>query len=168
MLKQAQEADWERIRTEPRPAHGDAYAHGMGRRRLQLIVAPSFGDTSVWEVHQPQEWQLVRPRVVKTSPELIVVGHALVRFAPSVLSAYFERIVAMTIPVRPDLSGHGGVDGTMYELAVFGDLSSACRFQWWEEGPEQWQPLVELAVEMHAAFTAAWREGSDPEARTGV
>jgi hypothetical protein len=54
MLRQAEEADWARVRTEPRPAHCDVHARGIGARRLQLIVAPSFEEVSVWEMRQGQ------------------------------------------------------------------------------------------------------------------
>jgi hypothetical protein len=105
MLRQAEEANWERVRTEPRPARCDVHARGIGLRRLQLIVAPSFGQSSEWEVRQGQEWQLIRPRVVATAPELTVLGHAVVPFVSSALAAYFERVAALKLPLRPDLSG---------------------------------------------------------------
>ena len=155
MLRQADDADWERVRTQPRPAHADAHARGIGLRRLQLIVAPSFETAMVWEVRQGREWQLVRPQVVESEPVLQVVGHEVVPFASASLAAYFERVVSLTLPLRPDLSGCGGADGTLYELAVFGDLYSEWRFQWWSGWPAQWRPLVELAAEMHAAFATA-------------
>ncbi len=161
-LRQAEEADWERVRTQPRPAHGDVHARGIGIRRLQLIVAPSFEEVSVWELRQGQEWQLIRPRVFARVPTLMLVGHDVVPFSSSALAAYFERVTALTLPLRPDLSGYGGADGTMHELAVYGDLSSAWRFQWWSSSPEQWRPMVELAAEMHAAFTAARGAFAEP------
>ncbi len=85
----------------------------------------------------------------------MLVGHYEVPFASSELATYFKRVVGLTLPLRPDMSGYGGADGTMYELAVFGDLWSAWRFQWWSSSPEQWRPMVDLVAEMHAAFTAA-------------
>ncbi|QEG26386.1 hypothetical protein GobsT_11250 [Gemmata obscuriglobus] len=47
MLRQADEADWARVRTQPRPAYSDPHARGIGMRRLQLIVSPSFEMPSV-------------------------------------------------------------------------------------------------------------------------
>ncbi len=64
MLRQAEEAEWELVRTQPRSAYADAHARGIGLRRLQLLVLPSFEPASVWEVRQGREWQLVRPRVI--------------------------------------------------------------------------------------------------------
>ncbi len=154
-LQQADEADWERIRTEPRPAGRDVHARGIGVRRLQLIVAPSFGQPSVWEVRQAQGWTLTRPRAVRTEPELLLVGLEVVPFVSAELEAFFRRVTALTLPLQPDLSGYGGADGTGYELSVFGDLWSGWRFHWWSEWPAQWRPLVDLAAEMHAAFAAA-------------
>ncbi len=161
MLREADEADWERVRTQPRPAHSDPLAQGIGVRRLQLIVAPSFEPASVWDIrHVPhvqrgQEWQLIRPQVVSTEPTLLVVGHDIVPLPSLTVATYFDRVTALTLPLRPNLSGYGGADGTRYELSVVGDLSSGWRFQWWSDWPEQWRPLVELAEEMHAAFSAA-------------
>lgn len=65
------------------------------------------------------------------------------------------------------MSGAGGADGTLYEMAVDGDLSSGWRFRWWSDGPEQWRPLVELAEEMHAAFAAAAGSEADPSTAPG-
>lgn len=172
MLRQADDSDWERVRTQPRPAQSDPHARGIGVRRLQLIVAPSFESASVWDVRQlwnaqrEHEWQLIRPRVVETEPAIIVVGHDVVPLPSSTVAAYFERVTALTVPLRPDLSGCGGADGTMYELSVAGDLSSGWRFQWWSEWPQQWRLLVELAEEMHAAFATA--AGQDAEQRAPV
>lgn len=161
-LPQADEADWERIRTQPRPAHSDAYARGIGVRRLQLIVVPSFEPATVWDVRQQgHEWQLIRPRVVATEPTMLVVGHDAVPLPSATLAAYFDRVTALTLPLRPDLSGYGGADGTLYELSVIGDLLSAWHFQWWSTWPEQWRPLVELAEEMHTAFSAAGGPDTD-------
>jgi hypothetical protein len=70
-LRQADEAEWELVRTKPRSAYADAHARGIGLRRMQLIVAPSFEDVSVWEVRQGREWQLICPKVVETEPVLL-------------------------------------------------------------------------------------------------
>ena len=155
MLQQAEETDCERIRTEPRPATRDVHARGIGRRRLQLIVAPSFKEASAWEVRQGQHWQLTRSRVVETWPDILLVGYEPVPFESAALAAYFDRVTSLTLPLRPDLSGNGGCDGTMHEIAVFGDLDSGWQFRWWSSSPEQWAPLIELAAEMHDAFAAA-------------
>lgn len=155
LQRRAEEADWERVRTQPRPAHSHPFARGVGWRRLQLIICPSFDPASVWDVYQGWEWQLIRPRVVATEPVLTVVGHDVVPLASEAVAAYFERVIALNLPLRPDLSGAGGADGTLYEMSVVGDLSSEWRFQWWSHWPEQWRPLVELAEEMHAAFSVA-------------
>jgi hypothetical protein len=45
-----------------------------------------------------------------------------------------------------------GVDGVMFHLALFGDLSSAARFDWWSHPPPQWAPMISAAETMLAAF----------------
>ena len=130
-LRQEDEADWERVRSQPRPARSEPHARGIGVRRLQLIVAPSFEPASVWDVRQVwnaqrgDEWQLIRPRVIESEPALLVVGHEVVALPSATVAAYFERITAITLPLRPDLSGCGGADGTLYEVEVVGDLAAA-------------------------------------------
>ena len=64
-------------------------------------------------------------------------------------------MTSLALPLLPDLSGGGGADGSLYQLAVFGDLYSEFRFQWWSEPPIQWQPLVNVANEMIQAFLMA-------------
>ncbi|AWM40385.1 hypothetical protein [Gemmata obscuriglobus] len=118
----------------------------------------------VWGAQRGQEWQLIRPRVVSSEPALLVTGHDVVPLPSTAVAAYFERVTALTLPLCPDLSGYGGADGTLYELAVNGDLYSGWRFQWWSDWPEQWRPLVNLAEEMHAAFTVAVGQDAEPGA----
>jgi hypothetical protein len=158
MLQQEQDSIWHRIRTEPRSATQDVHARGIGGLRMQLIVSPSFEEARAWDVRQgPEGWCLFRPRVLQGRPELQFVGYDRQEFPPERLSSYFERIIALSIPIAPDLSGYGGVDGTMHQLAVFGDMWSSWRFQWWSDSPSQWRPLVDIASEMFAAFSATER-----------
>lgn len=93
MLSRADEADWERVCTHPRPADSNPHAHGIGMRRLQLIVYPSFETPSVWDVRQVWDaqrvsvWQLIRPQVVESEPVLRVAGHHVVPLPSTVVAA---------------------------------------------------------------------------------
>lgn len=156
MLRHAEEIDWERVRTEPRPLSRDAHARGIGMRCLQLVVMPSFEDAAVWEVRRTAEgWVLHRPQVVQSVPEVLLLGINPVHFDSETLAGYYHRITLLTLPIGPDQSGLAGCDGTSYQLACFGDLWSQWRFQWWTRHPTQWQPLVDIANEMIEAFTNA-------------
>lgn len=67
ILQQQQDALWHRIRTEPRSVTGDIHVSGIGQRRMQLIVCPSFADALAWEVrHGPQGWHLFRTQVLRS------------------------------------------------------------------------------------------------------
>jgi hypothetical protein len=101
------------------------------------------------------EWWLFVSRVATPWPAIELVGYQPIAIDPAILASFFERIVGMSLPISPDLSGMGGADGTVSQIAVFGDVYSECRFQWWSPPPAQWQPLADLAVEMVAAFSAA-------------
>lgn len=156
MLQQEEDSLWHRIRTEPRPATCDVHARGIGQLRMQLIVCPSFEDGMAWDVRQgPQGWCLFRPRVLGSWPQVQLIGYDTVPFASDRLADYFKRVTALSLPIAPDLSGCCGPDGTTHQLAIFGDMYSSWRFQWWSKPPKQWRPMVEIASEMLAAFLAA-------------
>lgn len=161
--QQVDQADRERIRTEPRPAIQNVHARGIGRRRLQLLVLPSFQEGMAWEVREAEDWRLARSQVVETEPEVMLLGYESIPFASEELASYFERTASLTLPLRPDQGEGGGCDGTLYELALFGAGFSAWRFQWWSVWPEPWRPLVELAAEMETAFRAAGPSHSDQD-----
>jgi hypothetical protein len=152
-LAQHEAADWRKLRTESRMATSDVVARGFGARRLQLIVCPSFSKSMAWEVRQRQEdWGLFRAEGIAPWPSIQLIGYDPVPIKPAVLSSFFARIIGLSLPISPDLSGMGGADGTVSQLAVFGDMWSEWRFQWWSQPPTQWQPLVDIAAEMVRAF----------------
>lgn len=159
--QQADQAAWDRIRTEPRLAIQNVHARGIGRRRLQLLVLPSFQEGMAWEVREAEDWRLARSQVVETLPEVMLLGYEQIPFVSAELARYFERTASLTLPLRPDQGEGGGCDGTLYELALFGAGFSSWRFQWWSVSPEPWRPLVELAAEMEAAFRATGRSLKD-------
>jgi len=70
------------------------------------------------------------------------------------LRAFFDRLTSLTLPIAPDLSNLAGADGETTQLALFGDLHSHVRFQWWSDYPPAWEPLVTIAKEMLSAFGA--------------
>lgn len=155
MLQQEEDACWQRIRTEPRPATRDVHARGIGALRVQLIKCPSFEEARAWEVRNgPQGWTLFEPRVLRQLSilEVELVGYDAVPFPSDRLATFFAKITALSLPIAPILTGSAGADGTLYQMAVFGDLCSSWRFHWWDRPPEGWRPLVTIAEEMFAAF----------------
>ena len=159
-------AKWQRHIAERRPATRDVLPIGpvLGIRRLQLITCPSFESAHAWEVRASKsEWRLFRTQVVESWPDVQLVGYDPVDFSSEQLSGYFDRIISLTLPLCPDLSGGGGLDGTTHQLAVFGDLYSSWRYQWWSEPPPQWSPLVAIASDMITAFSAVSPPACAPE-----
>jgi hypothetical protein len=154
-LQQQDAADWDRVRTATRAAADDVYARGIGQRRLQLIVCPSFSESRAWEVREADgEWWLFGSQVVASWPAVQLVGYEPLDADPAALSVFFERAAGLSLPISPDRSGMSGLDGTVIQLAIFGDMFSECRFQWWSQPPAHWQPLTDLADEMLAEFSA--------------
>ena len=155
-LRQEQErqASWDRLRTAPWNPLDSQRAVGSGRERIQLIHLPSFSPPAFWEVCELQsEWLLYSSRVVEPWwPTLSVQGYEPVPFDGVRLRNFFERLTALTLPIAPDLSKMAGLDGATTQLALFGDLHSQVRFEWWSEYPPAWGPLVKLADEMLDAF----------------
>jgi hypothetical protein len=157
LLQKQDTAAWERACSAARPAVCDLDMPGIGERRLQLIVCSSFeyDEEPAWEVRQlQQEWWLFRSDVVESWPNVELVEYRPIVLEAAVLSSFFSRVTALSLSIRPDLETDG-LDGEIWQLAVFGQMESACRFQWWSASPAQWKPLADLAAEMRDAFTAA-------------
>jgi hypothetical protein len=84
---------------------------------------------------------------------LRVQGYEPVTFPSERLRGFFDRLVALSVPITPHLNNMGGLDGTVTQLTLFGDLHSRVKFQWWSDPPPGWAPLVRVAKEMIEAFT---------------
>jgi hypothetical protein len=152
--EQNRQASWDRLRTAPWSPLGLSRALGSGQQRIQLVRLPSFSPPEFWEVCQRDpEWLLYSATVVDRDwYALTVKGYEPVEFDGRMLKEYFERLTSLTIPVAPDLSNMAGLDGTVTQLALFGDMSSQVRYQWWSDHPLGWAPLVRIVDEMLAAF----------------
>ena len=156
MLQQQDALAWERSRTEARNAVDDICARGIGHRRLQLIVAPSFEKGCAWEIRQLEDkWTLFRSEVLGEGTPIALRGYELISVEGSTLHRQFRKAISLSFPLEPDLSNRFGCDGTIFQLAVFGDAFTECRVQWWSDPPPQWRPLADLALEMIAIFSAA-------------
>lgn len=140
--------EWDRVRTEPRAPGVDVSLRGIGTRRAQLLVCPSFGRGHAWELRERDGFVAYRSDVVHGKHGRALVGYDRLDVASSVLADWFARVVALSLPLSPRLDRLRGLDGTHHELAVFGDLSSAWRFAWWDDPPDGWQPLVILGREL--------------------
>lgn len=156
MLKSEDEELWRLARTEPRTADTDVHARGIGLRRVQLIVYPSFFRSRAWEMRQLEvRWTLYKSEGVEGSP-LLLAGYDLVSVDSSILSSYFERLAGFTVPLAPYLCNYGVADGTGCQISLFGDLGTSWRFRWeFDSPPPQWQPLSDLAHEMDQVFSQA-------------
>jgi hypothetical protein len=153
-LRQEREASWDRLRAEPWRPQDRRRAFGSGPPRIQLVRLPSFSPPAFWEVCQRgPEWLLYTATVVDPDwSALTVRGYEPVEFDGGTLKSYFERLASLSVPVVPHLNNMAGLDGTVFQLALFGDLWSQVRYQWWSDHPPGWTPLVELADEMFTAF----------------
>ena len=155
-LEQERQASWDRLRAAPWNPHGHARAFGSGQERVQLVRLPSFSPPGFREVCQRgEEWLLYTATVVDHDGSAVTVrGYEPVDFPARRLKAFFDCLVILSVPLTPHLNYMGGADGTVTQLAIFGDMWSQVRFQWWSDPPPGWSPLVEVAEEMLAAFGA--------------
>jgi hypothetical protein len=151
----ARVAEAELAMTQPRPA-SRRHLGGHGILRIQLIVMPSFVEDRAWEVRQNQQrWCLCCPRVIEPGSDSLLAGAELVSFESRRLEDFYRRLLALTIPLGPGLDNFGGADGSLFQLAVFGNDEPQVRFQWWSVAPPQWQPVVAIVSEMIQGFLMA-------------
>ncbi len=113
----------------PRSIAQEVHVPGIGVRRLQVVFVPSFEDGFAWDMRAVGlTWKLFRS--VASSDEDMLSGYEEMDAGSDMLRSYFERLQVLTLPIGPLLNDMGGVDGTTYHLALFGDLYSEARFQW--------------------------------------
>lgn len=146
----------QRGEADARFASVDIGYHGSTRRRLQLIVRPTFSAGGAWEVREPYEggeWLLFSSNVVELWPTRLK-GWWRLPIESQTLKSFCDRISSLTLPLGPPQEDLSGLDGTITELAAFSGYSEY-RFQWWNEYPLAWRPLVSIAEEMLKAFSAA-------------
>jgi hypothetical protein len=141
--------------SEPRLAIEDISARGTSRRRLQLIVQPSFSKSGAWEIRETEEgeWLLFSSNVVEFRPTRLK-GWWRLPIESAILKLFIDRVSSLTSPLGPPQEEILGRDGTMTQLAAFSGFAEY-RFQWWSEYPPAWRPLVIIAEEMLKVFTAA-------------
>ena len=149
--EQAIRDQWHRARTVPRDPD-DTNLPTHGRTRYQLLHAPSFDPGYAWHACEAEpHWRLYRSQITREHRKTKLIGLDELT-APLDLQRFFSRLQSVSMPIAPLYNNMGGVDGTMYQLALFGDLHSAVRFRWWSDPPPHWQPLVSIAEEMLALF----------------
>ena len=86
-------------------------------------------------------------------------GYDQVSLESNKLAALFARVSAPVASSRSVSEWWSRIDGTAYHLAVFGDMYSEWRFQWWSDSPPQWNAMVQLANEMLDLFSSASNSG---------
>ena len=153
-------ADWQRVQSEARPAVCDVAVTGLGQRRLQLIVCSAFEheESLAGEIRQlNDEWWLFRSELVESWPNVQLIGYQPIPINPAVLSSFFERVGALSLPIAGCLDDMDGLDGEVVQLAVFGNMCSECRFQWWSGTQHHWKPLIDLTAEMCDVVALATR-----------
>jgi hypothetical protein len=105
-LEQERQASWDRLRAAPWNPQGYARAFGSGQERVQLVRLPSFSPPGFWEVCQRgEEWVLYTASVVYSDwSALAVRGYEPVDFPAGRLKAFFDRLVALSVPLSPHLN----------------------------------------------------------------
>jgi len=152
--QQELQAAWDRLRAEPWSPLETRRTLDSGRPRIQLVRLASFSAPTFWEICEyGSEWKLYTSTVVDPDwTKLTVRGYEPIKFDGRKLKTYFKRLTALTLPIAPELRSLGGLDGTITQLALFGELSSQVRYQWWSDHPPGWKPLVKIVDQMFKAF----------------
>lgn len=144
---------WKRAENSIRDLSEDVFIPGIGLRRVQLVYAPSFKPGYSWDVRQlGNGCRIFRSEIIVENHQYKVSGYRELQANTDTLRDFLERLRKITLPIAPDFSGLGGLDGDSHQLAFIGDLHSEIRFQWWQKGPTHWQPLIAIADEMRSSF----------------
>jgi hypothetical protein len=153
--REAKEA-WDKARYELRRLEDDVFVPAIGRRRVQVAHAPSFEPGFAWEIRELRgNFSLFRSHIVEVCFYTKLKGYQRLDVSSDVLQDYLHRLRQISLSISPAFMDRDGLDGTTYQLALFGDLHSNVRFVWWSKPPEQWRALVGLTEKMIEEFSKA-------------
>ncbi len=149
---------WEKARGVERGLDRDVRVPDIGFRRVRIIIMPAFTQRYMWEIREREEClRLYRSTVVVKMPQLSLslLGYDELESKTRELRRHLDRLWSMSIPVVPDLTERESRDGVGYELVLFGNMCSQVRFEWHNDGPAQWRPLIDAVMGMIEDFKAA-------------
>jgi hypothetical protein len=125
----------------------------VGHRRVQLLVLPSFDPVVCWDIRgTPDGLALYQARGPAHQDDMLSPGYWKLDCPKDVLEGFVRRLSDLRLPLAPPLPRMVGLDGTTYEIGIFGLHQWSCRFRWWEDLPEEWAELAEVAREMVSTF----------------
>ena len=144
-------ATWDRLRSEQWHPDRNGRAWDSGRPRVQVLRFPSLRPASFLEFcERRDEWVAYRADVIGQWPSAMVKGYEPISFDSAAFAHHMGRLSAIAVPAVPPVTGTAGLDGTVTRLTLFGDLWAQVRYQWWDDHPPGWTPLVRCVDEMLA------------------
>ncbi len=114
----------------------------FGTRLLQIVYRPSFEPTRVWEIRQQDDdYTVFEALMHKTDWYTIAPGYKQLGVPSDTLKYHLDRCNSLAVPIAMPCTNTYGLDGNMYELALFGTQCSL-RVVWHEEPHEAWAELA--------------------------
>lgn len=160
------------ISGDPRPIERDVSLSSIGGRMkgiriFQIVFAPSFSQGYAWDIRRTKDdLRLYRSKVVFHNMQYMLKDYCQLDIASIKLDNYFNQLRKVSLSISPlyrdeELSTTG-LDGEVYQLALFGEMHSSTRFIWWSHPPAQWNGLVAITNQMISEFLEApeLKEGS--------
>ena len=148
----------ERKRPHARPPGADHVTFpGVGLRRAHLRRSPPFHLGDAWDVREVDEGLVLYHSEVSHRSGWLL-DYVRVPMPSDELAKVVSELQNLVLPVRPWRNDQAGLDGTSFQVGVFGDMYSEVRFSWWEDPPPAWKPLASLAKKLFKQFAAARRD----------
>jgi hypothetical protein len=108
MIQTERRALWEQVQTRARDLIEDVTFPGIGIRRVQLVLAPSFEPGFAWDIRVfgDAEWWLFRSRLTELTEESVfeptrLLGYERLDVSGDTLRACFDRLQSLTLPIGP-------------------------------------------------------------------
>lgn len=130
------EQDVKQCINQTRSKHKDISWWGIGFRKLQIVIYPSFEMNLGWDIRNQNGDFVVYEYEINSERDLINPGYYLLDADSSKLQAIINDFYRLSVSIfMPEMEI--GCDGTSYEVALFTGFQ-ALRFCWWEEPHENW------------------------------
>lgn len=126
-----------------------------GKLLVQLVKAPSFENTVVWELREGLETVSLFRSASPNPDERRVLGHVRLKIDQQILESCVSSLRGLSLAVFPVMPAFGILDGTRLQVCIGVGFSAQLRVSWIQEHPPiEWLHLERLTTSMMEQFEA--------------
>ena len=120
----------------------DIHFRGIGLRKVQIIIAPSFDKGECWDIRELENEIKIYKSVVNTERNIIEPGYYEVMVDEKFYSEFSNFLSSAAIPVYTKSNNIGYCDGTSFTLNIENGFGNRFIVSWGENIPKEWEQFT--------------------------